>query len=427
MRSVLLSLRRATAVVVGAALVLVAASACTPSQPARVVVTPTEGRFDEPVTIRVSGLRPAEDVELTVRAADSAGVVWSATAGFTADRDGVLDTGDVPPSRGDYLDLSGSGLWSTLQPGNETAESFGWPVSGPAEFDVEARVGGRVVGSTTARRVFWARPATVRTFTVRQDGFSGTYVRPAVPAGRPGPAVLFVGGTGGGEPRYAADYLAARGIAALSIAYFAGTDLPPSLADIALESFDGPLRWLHDQPDVDPRRVWIAGVSAGSEAAELVAVQRPGLVHGLIAVAPSSVSHCSFTFGCPTPSWLSDRRPVPATGEIDVIEPGDEPRAVIPVERFPGPVLAVCGRSDLVWNSCLYAGAILQRRRDHHLGARDEILDYPEAGHGLILLAPLDPRREPPPDARMYGATRTANDRALADAWPKILEFLRTR
>ena len=265
----------------------------------------------------------------------------------------------------------------------------------------------------------------MRSFVVTDDGFVGTYVRPAQVTA-PAPAVVFLGGTGGGDPRESAELFAARGIPALSVAYFGAPGLPPSLSDIALEYFDRPLAWLRSQPEVDPGRVWIAGVSAGSEAAELVAAARPGLVHGALAIAPSSVSHCSFAVGCPTPAWLAHQRPVAATGQFDITTPTDNPRAVIKVEQIAGPVLLVCGEADLVWESCRYADAIVQRRRDHHPARSTTLLSYPSAGHGLILLAPFVPRAVPPPQARMYGATPLANDEALADAWPKILHAIRT-
>ena len=133
-----------------------------------------------------------------------------------------------------------------------------------------------------------------------------------------------------------------------------------------------------------------------------------------------------FAVGCPTPAWLADHRPVSATGQFDVAAPTDNPQAVIKVEQIAGPVLLVCGQADLVWESCRYADAIVQRRRNHHPTRSSTLLSYPSAGHGLILLAPFVPRAVPPPQARMYGATPLANDEALADAWPKILHAIRS-
>ncbi len=326
---------------------------------------------------------------------------------------------------GDYLGVSATGLVSTMHPTppGPDAES-GWPSAGPVEFAILARVDGRVVARTVVDRTMWTRQPRVQAFGFNAAGFVGTYVAPS--SRSRAPAVLVIGGTGGGDPAYAARQFAARGVPALSVAYFGGFGLSPSLAGITLEYFDRPLAWLRAQPEVDPGRVWIVGASAGTEAAALVAVGRPALVHGLVAVAPSSVAHCSFAHGCPTPAWLRDGRPVPATGQFDTTAPTDNPRAVIKIDRIPGPVLVVCGGQDVVWDSCRYAEAILQRRqraRPQHTPA-DELLSYPNAGHGLIQLTPYLPRQAPPIEARMSGSTPTANDQALADAWPKILAYL---
>lgn len=416
----------ARAVAAAAAVVVVAAgglTGCAPvSRPQLAVVS---AGFDEPLVVRGSGFRPGSLVDLSVAATDGAGVAWSSHAAFVTRSDGVVDPSTRAPSSGDYLGVVAGGLTSAIQPRAGTAaESFSWPSSGAATFTVQAGVDGRVAATAAVERAMWTRAPAIRQFNVYADGFAGTYVRPSGPATR-GPAVLFLGGTGGGEPRYAADYFAARGIPALSVAYFGVPDLSPSLTGIPLEYFARPLTWLRSRPEIDPDRVWIAGVSAGSEAAALVAADRPDLVHGLLALAPSSVAHCAFAAGCPTPAWLRAGRPVPATGQYDLTTPTDDPGAVIEVERIRGPVLAVCGEADLVWDSCGYAAAMLQRRHGRAADRRDLLLSYPDAGHGLILLAPFVPRLAAPPDARMSGSTTTANDEALADAWPKILRRIR--
>ncbi len=399
---------------------------CGPSTAPRLTAQPATVRFDEPFTVRGAGFAPGASVALSLDATDAAGVGWSSAAVFAADTDGAVDPSTAPSVTGDYLGVSATGLISTMHPTPPDPDrEFGWPDAGPVEFSIVARVDGKIVAQTAVDRTRWPRPPRTQTFGVNDHGFVGTYFAPADVSSR-SPAVLVLGGTGGGDPAYAARQFAARGIPALSVAYFGSPGLSPSLTNIALEYFDRPLTWLRAQPQVDPGRVWIVGVSAGSEAAALVAVDRPRLVHGLVAVAPSSVAHCSFAAGCPAPAWLRDGRPVPATGQFDAIAPTDNPRSVIKTENIPGPVLTVCGEQDVVWDSCGYAEAILQRRsqtRPHRRPA-DELLSYPNAGHGLILLTPYQPRQAPPPEARMAGSTPTANDQALADAWPRVLDYL---
>lgn len=55
----------------------------------------------------------------------------------------------------------------------------------------------------------WTQPPTLRTFSVKGDGFDGTYVRPA--GVQQGPAaVLVLGGSEDGEPTFSAEVLAAE-------------------------------------------------------------------------------------------------------------------------------------------------------------------------------------------------------------------------
>jgi dienelactone hydrolase len=245
-----------------------------------------------------------------------------------------------------------------------------------------------------------------------------------------GPAVLVLGGSEGGDPVFSASVLAARGIPALSVAYFRAPGLPSALKDIPLEYFDAPLRWLRRQPEVDPARVWISGGSRGSEAAALVAAGRPGLVHGLLDLSPSATANCAYVPGghtpCPGPAWLRDGRPVPYAGLAGATATGQESRSAIPVERIDGPVLTLCGGADLLWSSCAYADAIQQRLQAHHTRFPHLALSYPDAGHAIDLPMPFEPMA-PPAAAALptYGSTPTANDQARADAWGKVLAFVR--
>jgi dienelactone hydrolase len=70
--------------------------------------------------------------------------------------------------------------------------------------------------------------------------------------------------------------------------------VPDSLSHIPLENFAKALTWLSQQPQVDPRHIYTAGFSRGSEAVLLLGVYYPSLVHGVIATSPSNVALCSY-------------------------------------------------------------------------------------------------------------------------------------
>jgi pimeloyl-ACP methyl ester carboxylesterase len=61
------------------------------------------------------------------------------------------------------------------------------------------------------------------------------------------------------------------------------------------------------QPGVDPARLVVAGLSRGSEAAQLLGVHYPKLVHAVVALVPSNQIFCDIaqnTTGCAGPAFL---------------------------------------------------------------------------------------------------------------------------
>ncbi|GAB2582974.1 acyl-CoA thioester hydrolase/BAAT C-terminal domain-containing protein [Microlunatus antarcticus] len=408
-------------------LVLVLGVGCTGSAPAvQLTVTPAATRMDEPAALRVSHLKPGSLVDLVLRSVDARGTTWTSQASFVADATGTVDPTLAPPTDA-YLQAWGMGLFSVMSP-SPAEDGYRWPTTGAATFDVDVEQGGRSVASGSLERTMWTQPPTTRTFTVAADGFVGTYVKPA--GVQRGPAVLVLGGSEGGDPSFDATILAARGIPALSVAYFEAPGLPSQLQNIPLEYFDTPLRWLRAQPEVDPDRIWISGASRGSEAAGLIAAARPDLVHGLLDLSPSSAANCAYVPSthqpCPGAAWLRNGRPVPYTKQYGTSVPTDHPSAAIAFEKVNGPVLTLCGGADLLWNSCKYSDAIQQRLQQHHTRFPRLALHYPDAGHAVDLPMPYEPLAPPAPGADpTYGSTPTANEQARADAWPKILSFVR--
>src|SRR5581483_9235287 len=184
------------------------------------------------------------------------------------------------------------------------------------------------------------------------NGILGTFVTPR--AARHHAAVLVFGGSEGGLSSHMlaiAEHLAAHGYPALAIAYWAAPGLPQSLDRIPLEYFTRALTWLGARPEVASQRVTVLGFSRGSEAAELLGVNFPQLVHSVVALVPSNVVH--------GPSWTIGGAPLPYTDQWNEPRPTDDPNAVIPVERIRGPIFLACAFDDEVWPSCEYASTML--------------------------------------------------------------------
>ena len=226
-------------------------------------------------------------------------------------------------------------------------------------------------------------------------------------------AVLLIGGSGGSEPSYVGQALAAEGIAALSVAYFGRPGLPARLRDIPLEYFFSVLDVLRDALPSPALPIVVLGMSRGSEAAMLTAIHSPVPVQAVVATVPGNVAAGGLPEGR---AWLLDGQPVPyvSTGDQDEDPP-------IPVELVPGPILLIAAGADQVWPSAVMARALSQRLHEHRHRHGHSILEYPHATHSLGYLVPNLPAGLLPPDLTDAAADKAAR----ADAWPKAVTFIR--
>lgn len=386
-----------------------------------------EVRADEVIAVRVEGLAADGEATLAVRATDDRGRRWEGEAPIRADGDGVvaLDVGATAEADPASPDGAATALLSTLDPVDGEPEPFFWSLDG-VPFTVEVRAEGGATGTAEVVRHLVGGGVTSRATDRARDGFTGVLWSPAAAAtATTRPAVLLIGGSGGGYGGLMeAPLLASHGIPALQIALFGEPGLPERLFEIPLEDVTTALRWLAAQPGVDPDRVWVLGASRGSEAALLVGALFPELVAGVVAAAPSSVVNCAFP-GCDGPAWTLGGEPVPHTFQFRSTAPTDDPGAVIPVERIDGPVHTTCGVQDDEWPACAYVDAIVERRAEAgaeapaDARAGDATARSLEAGHGVAIVAPqayLDPA--------LGDAERRADDAVRAEAWTDLLAAL---
>jgi dienelactone hydrolase len=413
--------------------------------------------MDEIVRIRLTGLAPHAPVRIVLRAETSRA---EAAADYRADAAGIVDLSTARPIAGDYHEPDAMGLfWAgRFDPDagfHQAIESLARLE--PLEYTLRATADGAAIASTRFPRVIHAR-GVVRS-EVRDGRLRGTYFAPAGAVSCP--AVLVVGGSDGGIYfRWVAALLAGHGFAALGLSYFAHDDLPPEMVEIPLEYFVEAIEWLRARKEVAGRRVGVIGPSRGGELALLlgatvpeiaaVAALVPGsLTGGGIGMSPAAMGRSA---------WTLDGKPFPllpprfdadamrafgvamATGTPLAMTPGfqrlldsvgaDAGSAAIPVEQIRGPILMLSGGDDQVWPSTRFAEMAIARLREKGFTYPVEHLSYPDAGH-TVSLPPYMPtsqtwwRHPQVPLALEMGGTPRANAAASADAWPRILAFLR--
>jgi Acyl-CoA thioester hydrolase/BAAT N-terminal region len=79
-------------------------------------VTPGRALNDEPVEIRVSGLRPHATATLRARMVDDFGREWKSEATFVADGSGVISPSSHAPIEGAYESVDPMGLFWSMVP-----------------------------------------------------------------------------------------------------------------------------------------------------------------------------------------------------------------------------------------------------------------------------------------------------------------------
>ena len=371
-----------------------------PAGPAAIVAHAPSPFADSPVAVDIRGLAPGEAVVLHASLAAVRGGAWTSSLPLRAGPGGSIRLRGVSGMRF---------LWSMRPTGpGSVICCFAAPIAGRNTVTLSVSAGGRELARTSLSRRITPSSVRVRYLTVARDGIYGYEFTPAGDARRPG--VLVFGGSEGGDGVgvvEAAGLLAAHGYPTLALAYFKEPGLPAALERIPLEYFAGALRMLRRQPDVDPDHLVVMGSSRGGEAALLIASTFPTLVHGAIALVPN-VNIGSSPAGPTTPAGTYRGQAL-------------APATPIPLEHIDGPIMAVGGGLDSLWDSPLYVQEIQQRLRASHFRFEDTSLIYPQTGHDIGVPVPYLPQ---PIEQSYFGGTAAAGAAAKADLWPRILRYL---
>ncbi|WP_326656137.1 acyl-CoA thioesterase/bile acid-CoA:amino acid N-acyltransferase family protein [Streptomyces sp. NBC_00385] len=409
---------RYRAVAVACCLTLSGAGACSSgpqhSTRASIQVDRAESLADGAVRVRVSGLRPNEEVTLTAGAADYRGAPWASQAVVTADDAGTVDLNRARSRSGTYRGVDGMGLFWSMTPqqkgaGKETFASK--PPEQQASFKVTLAVkaGGKRIATRSLTRTWMSEGTTYQALRGDRNGLYGALYLPAPHSPRRAPVLTIGGSEGGTSNRLAAALLASHGHPVLALCYFGCPGRPESLENIKLEYFATAARFLDRQYGTKSAKPAVIGVSRGTEAAQLLAHAYPGLVGDVVLYAPSRNTTPGFPHGI---AWTRNDKPVDLTP--------------IPLDDVKGSVLAIAGDDDRLWQSADAARSIGDDQSGP--GSRREALVYKKAGHAIGWY-PYSPSARYAMNrmSNRYmdlGGTSAGNAHAQADGWPRVLRLL---
>jgi dienelactone hydrolase len=402
-------------------LLLALSAGCSADQPktATLTVDAPEAPADQAVHIQVSGLTAGKKVEIELTTADMNGKQWRGHAEFKVAADGTVDLTRDAPAAGTYTGVDGMGLfWSMDPPSGDLAEAWYLPpvprTQTATAMQLSVLDGDRVLAKRQLTRRWMSAGVTSRLLTLSKDKVVAQLFLPP-PGTAPRPGVLYFTGSDGGVDPWAAALLASHGFPAIALAYFNQPGLPPTLTNVPIEYFATAAALLSRQPGVLNKHVIVAGYSRGSEAALLTAQNYPALVRGALLFAPNNVAGRGLPDG--DAAWTLHGRPVPF--------------ASIPVNHVAGPVLAVAGGKDGLWESRLQAEQVMLALDQAGVKAPHRVLEYPDAGHyvGGFPFTPQGTRSQRAKgtdEVEWTGGSEAANEAARADGWPRVLEFLKT-
>ncbi len=383
---------------------------------------PTQCLVDQSLEIRVRGAVPGEAVVLKLgnRFKDT---VFLSEATFEADASGVIDLLAQAPISGSYGNVDAMGLfWSRVPITGERAAAVPGLSDDPLTTTLTAEsTDGRHSISHAIRRVYLGTGVTSR--AVDANGFVGKLFEP--PGAGPHPALLVLGGSGGGIEwsHEMAALMASHGYVTLALAYFAAEGLPPTLDRIPLEYFGTALQWLAAQPGVAADRIGVIGVSRGGELALLLGANYPA-IHTVVAYVPSGVVHGAYPENGFS-AWTLGGKELPFSGSYSA-----EERTGIAVERINGPVLMISGLDDQLWPSTELTEFAVRRFQRNNFRHRAEHLRYENAGHSIGWpngpTTTLNFRHPVSGEEMNAGGTPEGTAWARSDSWARMLEFVRS-
>ncbi|XP_070775675.1 acyl-coenzyme A thioesterase 5-like [Enoplosus armatus] len=388
--------------------------------------------FDEPVQVKVAGLRSRQVVTMRARSTDEKGVVFSSTATYRADGSGEIDLDRDPSLSGSYVGVEPMGLlWSMsadiLHKMFQKNNSLNPHV---VKFSVHEEEGeGRMLAEATNERLVIGEG--VSRLPVKEGNIRGVLFTP--PGEGPFPAVLDLC-TFMSEKTC---LLANRGFVVLAVAVF--TERPDNFKEIHLDHFEEAVDFLQQQPKVGSKGVGVISRSKGGDIALSLAAFVPGVeaVVWINGCCANTVLPLYYKKKQVLPALMFDISKLIPTesgasiGKYVLHDPlAEENKAsLVPIEEAKGRFLFVASEDDLNWDSKGYMDEMVERLKRH---GKDnfESVSYPGAGH--YLEPPYGPycpssfhffANQPV----LWGGEPRSHAAAEVHLWKKIQEFFRAQ
>jgi dienelactone hydrolase len=389
-------------------------------------------------TIRITSLMIAGDKRF-----------FSSTQSFQI-KGSELNTAKDEPIDGSYTGIEPDGyFWSMAETHKLAPDMLSMLSYDPTAIVIQAQSQKNGILSAKVHRDFAVSFTTVQ--DVRTAGIVGKLFMPKQ-RGNNRTAVVIIPGAGG--PNFdtlTAYLLAARGFIVLSLAYYGLDGLPPQLESIPIEYFSRAIDYLRREYLGSEGKIVILGISRGTEAAAMLALQRED-IDGLILLSPSSVLNSAWGTGLKArmPAWTLHGLALPfmpsVEDEDEVMRAQTPPYktrarydlrldnlkkddpARIPFDRIKADVVLLSCDQDEVWPSARMSADIATIAKSR---GKTNVLNYTFRGCGHDLGAPIAPTT-----GRVYrwpshgfqytlGGSPQAAWHGQVAAWSIVLKYLK--
>nr|XP_033959873.1 acyl-coenzyme A thioesterase 5-like [Pseudochaenichthys georgianus] len=389
--------------------------------------------FDEPLQVKVAGLRSRQVVTLRARATDEKGVMFSSMATYKADGSGEVDLQRVPSLSGTYTRVQPMGLLWSMRP-DTLHKMFTKTCSlNPqvVKFSVHEEEGGMLAEATNERLL--VGDGVIR-HPVKDGNIRGVLFTP--PGEGPFPAVLDLYTFGGGLSEKRASLLASRGFVVLTVALYGHDDMAKNIKEVHLDYFEEAIAFLKKQDKVGSKAVGVISISKSGDLALSIASNLPdiGVTVWINGCSANTVLPLYYNKSQILPALMSDlSRMIPTdSGTFNCKYVMQNPLAeenkatLIPIERAEGRFLFVASEDDLNWDSKAYMENMVERLQRH---GKDNFESVCYPGHYL------EPPYGPYCPSSFHGVAgkpvlwrgeATSHAAAEVHLWRKIQEFLRT-